>query len=378
MVYLDNAATTFPKPHGVAREVVRCMTEYCGNPGRSGHTLSLAAAKKIFECREELASFFGASDPSRVIFTQNTTHALNLIIKGLLKKGDHVVTSDMEHNSVMRPIEKLYSEGSIEYSVFEAHPLVTRGRDELILKGIEGLIKKNTRLIICTHASNVCSATLPIKKIGALCHARGIIFAVDAAQSAGIIPINMGNMNIDALALPSHKALYGPQGCGCLVLGDKIRLDTLIEGGSGINSLDPFMPSEPPERYEAGTLPTPAIAGLCEGIKFIRSLGAEYLHGYECELYQYAKEALSNINGIDIYAPCHTGSALLFNKKGFLPEALASRLDKDGICVRAGYHCAPLAHKTLGTIETGAVRISFGIYNTKKDIDLLAKALLTN
>ncbi len=378
MIYLDNAATSFPKPHNVPREVLRCITEYCGNPGRSGHSLSLAAAKKVFECREELCELFGLYDPARVIFTQNTTHSLNLIIKGLAKKGDHVIISDMEHNSVLRPIEKLSSSGIIEYSVFGTLPDREKGRDELILKNIESLIKKNTRLVICSHVSNICSAALPIKMIGALCHAHGILFAVDAAQSAGILPIDLDRMSIDALALPAHKALYGPQGCGVLLLGKGIELETMIEGGSGTNSLEPSMPKEPPERYEAGTLPTPAIAGLCEGIKFIRTLGIEWIHGYECELYQYTRNMLMNMDGIKLYAPSHVGSTLLFNKEGVSPEALASALDSSGICVRAGYHCAPLGHSTLGTIDTGAVRASFGIYNTKKDIDLFAKALLTN
>ena len=377
MIYLDNAATTFPKPQGVPREVFRCITEYCGNPGRGGHALSIAAAKKVFECREVLCELFGVSDPSRVVFTENTTHSLNLIIKGLLAKGDHVIISDMEHNSVLRPIEKLRSEGIIEYSIFGSFPKRTKGRDELILKELASLIKVNTRLVICSHVSNICSASLPIAKIGAFCCARGILFAVDAAQSAGILPIDVEKMNISALALPSHKALYGPQGCGALILGKGIELMTLIDGGSGVSSLDPSMPKDPPERYEAGTLPTPAIAGLCEGVKFVRTLGLEWIEGYENELYRDAKTKLMNISDIELYAPHHVGSTLLFNKKGMAPEELAGRLDDSGICVRAGYHCSPLGHKTLGTLDTGAVRASFGIYNTKKDIDLLAKAIMS-
>jgi len=375
MIYLDNAATTFPKPQGVPREVLRCISEYCGNPGRSGHALSLAAAKKVFECREVLCDLFGVSDPSRVIFTQNTTHSLNLIIKGILSEGDHVIISDMEHNSVLRPIEKLFADGIAEYSVFGTFPDKTGGRDELVLRSIESLIKKNTRLLVCSHASNICSVSLPIRKIGDLCRARGILFAVDAAQSAGILPINVEKMNISALAIPSHKALYGPQGCGALILGKDVELRTLIDGGSGTNSLEPFMPPEPPERYEAGTLPTPAIAGLCEGVKFVRTLGLDWIKNHENELFRDARAKLMNIQGIEIYAPRHVGSTLLFNKKGITPEELASQLDDSGICVRAGYHCSPLGHKTLGTIDTGAVRISFGIYNTKKDVDLFAKAV---
>ena len=378
MIYLDNAATTFPKPECVPREVMRCMTEYGGNPGRSGHILSLAAAKKVFSCREELCDLFGVSDPARVIFTQNTTHSLNLAIKGLLCAGDHVLISDMEHNSVLRPIEKLHSDGIIEYDVFETFPSKSHGREELILRSIESLIKRNTRLIVCSHVSNVCSASLPIKRIGALCRSHGILFVVDAAQSAGILPIDIEKMNISALALPAHKALYGPQGCGALLLGKGVEgsLKTLTEGGSGTNSLEPFMPSEPPERFEAGTLPTPAIAGLCEGIKFVRTLGLDWINEHENELWRDAKEKLTNISGISLYAHDHIGSTLLFNKKEITPEGLAAHLDNCGICVRAGYHCSPLGHKTIGTLDTGAVRASFGIFNTKKDVELLARSLL--
>ena len=376
MIYLDNAATTFPKPECVPREVMRCMTEYGGNPGRSGHTLSLAAAKKVFSCREELCELFGVSDPSRVIFTQNTTHSLNLAIKGLLRAGDHALISDMEHNSVLRPIEKLHSDGMIEYSVFQTFPNKGRGREELIIRSIQSLIRPNTRLIALSHASNICSATLPIKRIGDLCRAHGILLVVDAAQSAGIMAIDAEKMNISALALPAHKALYGPQGCGALLIANDLEMKTLTEGGSGTNSLEPFMPSDPPERYEAGTLPTPAIAGLYEGIKFVRALGLEWIREHESELWLYARERLMNIPHISLYAPEHVGSTLLFNKKEIAPERLAAHLDECDICVRAGYHCSPLGHKTLGTLDTGAVRASFGIFNTKKDIDMLARALL--
>ena len=377
MIYFDNAATSFKKPPTVVGEVYRCMTEYCGNPGRSGHILSLAAAKKVFECRCELSELFGTDSPEGIVFTQNTTHALNLVIKGLLKRGDHVIISDMEHNSVLRPIARLFEDGLIEYSVFSTRVLEGNRNSSLICSNIARKIRPNTRAVICSHSSNICSATLPISEIGAFCRRRGILFIVDAAQSAGHLPINMRQMNIDALCAPAHKALYGIQGLGFAVLGERLRgeLDTLTEGGNGINSLELFMPDASPERYEAGTLATPAIAGLCEGVRHVRRLGIENIHSYESSLYLRARELLGNINGVRIYAPDHVGSVLLFNKEGFTPELLAQKLDESGFCVRGGYHCSPLGHKTLGTLESGAVRLSFGIFNKKSELDLLARVL---
>ena len=379
MIYLDNAATSFPKPISTVREVVRCMTEYCGNPGRGGHSLSLEAAKKVFECRLEAAELVGAPTPEGIVFTENTTHALNLVVKGLLKRGDHVIISDMEHNSVLRPIARLANEGIIEYSVFPTRtPDKNRAQSpSLICASIAQRIKPNTRAVICSHASNVCSMSLPLERIGALCKKHGLYFIVDAAQSAGHLPINMEKMNIHALCAPSHKALYGPQGAGFAALSPTIaeKLDTLTEGGNGVNSFELFMPENPPERYEAGTLPTPSIAGLCEGIKYVKSVGITAVKEYESELYIYARELLMNTKGITVYAPEHVGPVLLFNQEGKSSEALARALNEYGICTRAGYHCSPLAHKTLGTDDGGAVRISFGMFNQKSDVEALVKAL---
>ena len=377
MIYLDNAATSFPKPNAVTREVVRCITQYCGNPGRGGHSLSLAAAKKVFECRCEAADLIGSPEVEGIVFTQNTTHALNLVIKGLLKAGDHVIISDMEHNSVLRPIARLASEGVIEYSVFPTRTLDKNPSPSLICAGIARRMKSNTKAVICSHASNVCSMSLPLEKIGAFCKKYGLYFIVDAAQSAGHLPINMEKMNIDALCAPSHKALYGPQGAGFAALAPSLssKLDTLTEGGNGVNSFEVFMPESSPERYEAGTLPTPSVAGLCEGIKHVKSIGVTAIKEYESELYIYARELLLNTKGITVYAPDHVGSVLLFNKNENTSEELARKLNGSGICTRGGFHCSPLAHKLLGTEESGAVRISFGIFNKKSEIEFLAKTL---
>lgn len=375
ITYLDNAATTFPKPESVYDEVNRCICRYCGNPGRSSHSLSLASSRKIFECREELADFFGVSELERVAFTMNTTYALNTVIKGLLHRGDHVIVSDIEHNAVVRPVHKLAQEGIIEYDVFSSMINHPRQSPTLICAKIASLLRPNTRMVICSHASNICSATLPIKEIGEFCRKRGILFVVDGAQSAGHYPIDVDNMNISALCVPSHKGLYGIQGAGAVILGREIIMETLVEGGNGVNSLEATMPDIAPERYEAGTLPTPAIAGLCEGVKAIRAIGINTVSEKEAELFKYARECLCNIKGASVYAPSYIGSNLLFNMESLSSEATANALNGYGVCVRGGFHCAPLAHKTLNTEDSGAVRISFGIFNRTRDIDNLALAL---
>lgn len=373
--YLDNAATTFPKPQAVYDEVNKCVSTYCGNAGRSSHSLSLASAEKIYECRTLLGDILGVSDVERIAFTFNTTYALNTVIKGILKKGDHVLISDLEHNAVLRPIDKLAKEGIIEYDVFPsliAHP---RRSPTLICAKIARLIKPNTKMIICTHSSNICSVNMPIREIGEFCYKRGLLFVVDGAQSAGHLNIDVDKMNISALCVPSHKGLYGIQGAGAILLGKDIVLDTLIEGGNGVNSTELSMPSELPERYESGTLPTPAIASFAEGIKAVKSIGIPYIEEYEKELFNIARNKLCCIDGVSIYASSFEGANMLIGVKDLSSEVVARELDKYGICTRGGYHCAPLAHKTLGTFENGGVRISFGIFNKPKDIDILALAL---
>ncbi len=374
-VYLDNAATTFPKPPSVIAEVNDCIRRYCGNPGRGSHPLAMKAAERIFECREAAAELLGASDVGRVIFTLNTTYAINLLLKGLLRRGDHVLISDLEHNSVLRPIYKLAKDGVIEYDVFPS----MCGRDDatptLICAGIAKRIRPNTRLLICTHSSNLCSYALPLRQIGAFCHRHGILFAVDAAQSAGHLPIHMGEMNIDALAIPGHKALYGIQGAGMLILAPSLLPDTLIEGGNGLLSLEGAMPEESPERYESGTLPTPAIAALLRGIQAVRRLGIERIHAHEKSLFEATCDRLSDFRKLTLHVPQYHGSTLLFSVDGMPSERVATQLGQRGICVRGGYHCSALGHATLKTPPDGAVRVSFGIYNSLYDIDRLHRAL---
>lgn len=375
MIYLDHAATSFPKPPSVTSEMRQCMRFYCGNPGRGSHALSLAAAEKVFACRQEAASLFGSSHPENLSFTMNATAALNTVIKGLLKEGDHVLISDMEHNAVYRPIYKLAREGRITYDVFSTM-LLEEGRNPTrITARISRLVRPNTRMLICAHASNICSAVLPLKEIGEFCRRRGILFVVDAAQSAGHIPIHIEEMNIDALCVPGHKGLLGPQGSGFFLLGEGILPETLIEGGSGYRSLDGEMPQESPERYEAGTLPTPAIAGLLEGIREVKRRGVERIGAHESELNLLLQKRLERMKKITVYAPMYHGSVLLFNIEDQPAEEVGRELNQMGFCVRAGFHCAALAHKTLRTPSTGAVRVSTGYASTELQIDAFANAV---
>ncbi|MBR4880352.1 MAG: aminotransferase class V-fold PLP-dependent enzyme, partial [Clostridia bacterium] len=290
MIYLDNAATTYPKPERVYREVDRCISEYCGNPGRGGHSMSAAAARAVYDCRYELSQLFSA-DAENVVFTLNTTYALNMAIKGIVREGDHIIISNMEHNSVLRPVIAT----GCDYDIFDA-----AGSTEAVLCEINSLLTPRTRMIVCTHRSNVCPIRLPIKAIGGLCRQRGIVFIVDAAQSAGVYPIDMKECCIDALCFAGHKSLYGIQGVGGVIFSKRYKgesakkLHTLVEGGSGVASLEEYMPSLLPERLEAGTLPTPAIAGLCEGIRTVRETGISHIREHEIMLYRRMRERLLN------------------------------------------------------------------------------------
>lgn len=372
--YLDNAATSFPKPASVIRETIKCLTNYCGNAGRGTNKLSLIAARKIFDCREAICSLINTPAPENIVFVPSCTFGLNLIIKGILRQGDHVLISDMEHNATLRPLAKLKNAGVISYDIFSALSSSSQSTEQLS-NNIRSKIKKNTKLIICNHQSNICSYSLPIDAIGRICKENHIIFALDCAQSAGHLSIDMQKSGIDFLVAPGHKGLYGLQGSAFIAINSNYPIDTLIEGGNGINSFDEDMGYTLPERYEAGTLTLPAIVGLHEGIKFISSQGIDNIHAHEREMFQYACDGLLNISNTTVYAPNFDGSTLLFNIGSLAASKVASALDEKNICSRAGFHCAPLAHKSLGTQNTGGVRISFGAFNTKRDIDNLLSVL---
>lgn len=373
-VYLDHAATSYPKPPAVIAAVTDCMKHRGGNPGRSSHSLSLAAAKEIYACRTTAAEIFNAS-PERVIFTLNTTHALNLAIKGIMSRGGHTICSDMEHNAVYRPLYRLAADGIIDFDVFDTFPTASARTPDQILSALLSKVRPDTRMVVCSHASNICSAALPIERIGALCRRMGIIFVVDAAQSAGNLPIDVERMNIDVLCLPGHKGLMGPQGTGMMILGEGVTLDTLMEGGNGMDSLRGEMGEDTPERYEPGTLQTPAIAGLRAGMEFVRSVGIETIGGHERKLCGALRDRLMQLPKVKVYAPFHEGATVLFSVAGYASEEVAQRLDAEGICVRPGFHCSALGHKTLRTPAGGAVRASFGWTSKERDGEALLRVV---
>ena len=375
LVYLDNAATSFPKPACSYEAAMRCIRQDCGNAGRGAHPLALASAQRIYDCREAICRYLEAPDPLRVVFTLNTTYALNFLLKGVLKAGDHVLISDMEHNAVLRPLQHLAEHGGISYDVF---PTQTDGSPSapLHLCGqIAQRCRPNTRAVLCSHQSNLCSASLPLAEIGAFCRRHGLLFLVDAAQSAGHLPISIPKMCIDALCAPGHKGLLGIQGCGFCVLGERLHPDTLIEGGSGYQSLSPHMPDDYPERGEAGTLPTPAITSLAAGIGYVEQLGTEAILAHEKALFAALHERLSSLTGYRVYLPELQGSTLLFSREDIAAEHIGEYLARHGICTRSGYHCAALGHATLQTPQGGATRVSFGPFNTLHDVEALYRTL---
>ena len=358
MIYFDNAATTFPKPECMLLEMSNCIKKYCGNPGRSGHPMSLKASEKIYECRETLADFFGSSSPENVVFTLNTTHALNIAIKTYYEEGSHVLVSNMEHNSVIRPISLLREKKHISYSIFN----VLQDKKDII-KELQNKLQANTKMLICTHASNICGRIFPIKEIGEFCKRNNLIFIVDAAQSAGTSEIHADLYNIDALCVPAHKGLYGPQGLGFVIFGKKPPLRTIIEGGNGTNSLSLSMGNEMPESFEAGTLPTPSIAGLNSSVKWLLRIGINNIKSHETELAALMIDRLSEISGSIIYQAENTESGIvLYDNSKMNSDLLSLELDKRSICTRNGFHCAPLAHHSLGTKNHGALRFSFSCF----------------
>lgn len=374
MIYFDNAATSFPKPEAVIKAVETAMRT-CGNPGRGSHRLAMRGSEILYECRREAADHFGAESAEKVVFTWNATSALNPAIKGLARPGDHILISDLEHNAVLRPVQKLADEGKITYDIFPSFATDPGRTAEKICRAVEEKITPRTRLLICTHASNICSAVMPIKELGALCKKHRIKLIVDGSQSAGHLPISMRDMKIDALCLPGHKGLLGPQGSGLLIWGKDIFADTLLEGGSGTRSLEPFMPTESPERYEAGTIATPAVAGLLAGIREVRRRGTSAIAREENRLSQLLQNALTEMPEVKLEVPHLRGPILLLNAKGIPSDVLAGKLDAQGVCTRAGYHCAGLAHKTLGTPDGGAVRVSFGADNTEEEVAAFVRTL---
>lgn len=378
MIYLDNPATTFPKPPAVKEAMIRAMEEAPGNPGRSSHAYARRAADLAYDTREKIASLF-AGDSTRVVFCSNATHALNLAIKGLLPQGGHVLISEMEHNSVLRPVAALATGGRGSYGLYR----LGRGRDftspEAILTSLKNNLTPQTRMIVACHRSNVLSAQLPLAAMGAFAAEHGLFFVVDASQSAGCAPIDMEACRISALCAPGHKGLLGPRGSGFVIFGKNVKeesIATFAEGGSGSDSSSLTMPSELPERLEAGTLALEAIAGLGAGVDYVRKTGVGTIDEKETYLASLAKDRLSRLSGITVYGgKIPVGGLLLFNVRGITSAEAAGKLDEWGIATRAGLHCAPLAHRLNGTLKDGAVRAGFGWFNSENDVKDLTEAL---
>ncbi|MBI5750037.1 MAG: aminotransferase class V-fold PLP-dependent enzyme [Nitrospinae bacterium] len=372
-IYLDNAATSFPKPESVYKAVSDTLRKYGSSPGRGGHKMSLQTERIIFDTRERIASFFNIPQSSNVLFTFNVTMGINLAFKGFLKADDHVLTSSMEHNAVMRPLKRLEKEG-VSKTVVQCSK-----EGFLNPKDIEKEIKSNTKLIVITHASNVTGTILPIREVGEIAKKKGIAFLLDAAQSAGLLPIDVQKDNIDMLGCTGHKSLFGPQGTGFLYIKDGLDVKPLIEGGTGSNSESDEMPDFFPDKFQAGTLNTPGIAGLGAGIEFIQKEGLKNIRDKEMHLTTKIMNGLKNIKGVKLYGslnPSDRVAVISFNIEGKDPAYVGNILnEKYDIMSRVGLHCAPNAHRTIGTFPEGTVRVSVGYFNTEGDVDKLIKAV---
>jgi cysteine desulfurase/selenocysteine lyase len=372
-IYLDNAATTFPKPEQVYQAIDHVLRNIGVGPGRGVHSRGLVATRLVFAARETLTSFFGIKDSSRLVFTHSATEGLNLAVTGLLRPGDHVVTTTMEHNSLVRPLRRVMQDGievtwiACDRSVF-VDPLQ-----------IASAMRQETRLVALSHCSNVTGAVQPIEEIGRLTRERGVLFLLDAAQSAGVIPIDVEELKIDLLAAPGHKGLLGPQGTGMLYVAEGVELSPLIVGGTGGYSASAEQPDTMPERYESGTLNTPGIAGLKAGVDFIISTGTEAIRNRESILVSMLCEGLQSIEGVILHGPEnpeHHCGPVSFNIKGLDPSEIGFILDREyDISVRVGLHCAPDAHKTIGTYPEGTVRVSPGFFNNENEIEIFLDAM---
>lgn len=372
MIYLDNAATTLYKPEAVIEAVGNAM-KHMGNPGRGAHDTSLNAARMIYETRELLADLFHAESADCVSFTANSTMSLNLVIQGLLKQGDHVITTALEHNSVLRPLF-LMQENGVELTIIPAD-----SKGNIRYEDFEKAMKDNTRAIICTHASNLTGNMIDLERVGRICSAHDLLFIVDASQSAGVYPIDMESMNIDALCFTGHKSLMGPQGTGGVCIRKGLQIRPLVVGGSGLDSYARTHPKSMPTALEAGTLNTHGIAGLNAALKYLHTHGMDSLREKELALMWKFYKAVSIIPGVQVYGDFDTqqrAPIVTINLQDYDSGEVADELFMEyGIHVRAGAHCAPLMHIALGTQEQGAVRFSFSHMNTEEEVDAAIDAV---
>ncbi|ASA24987.1 aminotransferase class V-fold PLP-dependent enzyme [Paenibacillus donghaensis] len=374
LIYLDYAATSWPKPPEVLAAVLNTLEHSGANAGRGNHSLAMGTGRVLVRARAALAELFGVANAQDIAFTHNTTMGLNMAIRGVLKPGDHVISTMTEHNSVRRPLEYLKRTLGIEVDYLKVN-----NEGQLDLQELSDSFCYNTKMAICNHGSNLLGSILPIEEIGSIAKKHGAIFLVDAAQTAGSVEIDVGRMGIDLLAFPGHKGLLGPQGTGGLYISPQIELEPLILGGTGSQSESSEQPSVRPDRYEAGTQNAPGIAGLLAGVLKIKSVGLHSIHQQEWQLTQLLMGGLASMKGIRILGPQQgekrTG-IVSFVMEGLDSADIAHRLDREyNIAVRAGMHCTPLAHQAADTLKSGAVRASVGLDSTEHDIDRVLAAV---
>lgn len=378
MRYLDNASTSFPKPKEVADSVYQYMTNLGCNVNRGSYKTAYQVEEIVFETRSLLCNLFDANDCKNVVFTKNVTESINIILKGFLKPGDHILVSSMEHNCVMRPLNQLAAQG-VTYSLI---PCNTDG--SLIIDAIDPLIKPETKAILCTHASNVCGTVLPIKEIGQICYEKGLRFFVDTAQTAGLLPISMEKMHIDALAFTGHKSLLGPQGIGGFILKEDLidEIEPLLAGGSGSFSHSIEVPSLMPDRFEAGTMNLPGIVGLHASLNWIKKKGIPNIYTHEMQLTEAFLKGLALLENAELIKIIgkkdiqdRLGLVSVQTTKLDIAEASFLLDENYQIMTRVGLHCAPIAHQTLDTFPTGTLRFSFGYFNDESDVSACLSAL---
>ena len=375
MIYLDNAATTYPKPKSVV-QVVNNSFYFAANPGRSGHKMSIRASEILYDCRERIAELINIDNTENIILLPSCTMALNTVIKGTLKKGDHVVISSLEHNSVLRPLKRLSDDGLITFDVAKVYE---KDKDATV-DSFRKLIRDNTRLCVCTHASNVFGVKLPVSQIGALCRYYGVLFCIDAAQSMGVSDIDVNRIGADYICSPGHKGLYAPMGTGFLVVNSKTIPTELIEGGTGSSSVDDKQPLTLPDKFESGTINLSGFAGLSSGINFVKAKGISAIEKHEMNLIKYLYNELEEMKDVYLYTSEPDSEfyvpILSFNIKDIDCDVLAQHLDrKHGIALRSGMHCSPLAHKYFKTGDSGTVRVSPSVFTDEYSIKRLINAI---
>ncbi|EKQ57771.1 MULTISPECIES: aminotransferase class V-fold PLP-dependent enzyme [unclassified Clostridium] len=374
-VYLDNSSTTFPKPKQVIDAMYNYMLNVGGNAGRGNYNNALQSNRYLYDARETICNFFGFNSPSNVIFTSNITASLNILIKGILKYGDHVITSSMEHNSVIRPLYFCKEALNIKLDILKAN-----SQGFIDINDLKSKITEKTKLVVITQASNVTGSIQDIYSIGQICNNYGVFFIVDSAQSAGVLDINMKNIKANAIAFTGHKSLLGPQGIGGFILDSKFNdsCSSLLHGGTGSISSSLEQPDFLPDKFESGTHNLPGIIGLSEAIKYINYVGLDQIYDHNNYLINYLLEGLLNISGITVYGDISgkmLTTCLSINANSLDPSELSYQLDSYGIKTRSGLHCAPLAHESIGTHPTGTVRLSISYFTSKKEIDYTLNTL---